>query len=159
MLVSIITLAVVLLDIVSKYLVVQLLLPLQREVVVIPHVLNFSYVENKGAAFGILADSRWLFMLASAVLLIGLILLIRFSKINHPLFLISTSMILGGGIGNMIDRIFVGYVVDFLKATFIDFPVFNVADCAVVIGTVLFAVYFIFFDKALTSEKTDGKQN
>ena len=76
MLVSIITLAVVLLDIVSKYLVVQLLLPLQQEVVVIPHVLNFSYVENKGAAFGILADSRWLFMLASTVLLIALILLI-----------------------------------------------------------------------------------
>lgn len=158
MLVPIVTLAVVLFDIVSKYLVVQLLLPLQQEIVVIPHILSFSYVENKGAAFGILADSRWLFMLMSALLLTVLILLIKFSKINHPLFLISASMILGGGIGNMIDRIFVGYVVDFIKATFIDFPVFNIADCAVVIGTVLFAVYFIFFDKTFTSKKTDGKQ-
>lgn len=159
MIVSVITLSVILLDVVSKYLTIQLLLPLGRDVVVIPGILSFAYVENRGAAFGMLADSRWVFMLLSSVLIVALILLIKFSKITHPLFIISVSMILGGGIGNMIDRVFLGYVVDFIKADFIDFPVFNMADSAVVIGTILFAVYLIFYDKQLSVKRTDGKEN
>ena len=147
MLVAIITLSVVLLDIVSKYLTLQLLVPLGREVVVIPKVLNFCYVENTGAAFGILKDHRWIFMTLSVLLIAILIVVLKTSKIDHILFKVSISMILGGGIGNMIDRIFVGHVVDFIKAAFIDFPVFNIADSAVVLGTAALAVYFIFFDK------------
>ncbi len=155
MFVGIIVVSVVLLDILTKYLTVQLLLPLGHDVVFIPHVIDFSYVENRGAAFGMFADSRWVFMLLSVVLMFALVMFMKFSKINHPLFLISVAMILGGGAGNMIDRVFLGYVVDFIKTTFIDFPVFNIADCAVVIGTCLLAVYIVFFDKNMNN-KTDG---
>lgn len=158
MLVVVITLSVVLLDMISKYLTVQLLLPLDQDVTVIPYVLDFSYVENRGAAFGILSESRWVFMVLSIVLMVFIVLFIKYSKIKHVLFLTSASLILGGGIGNMIDRIFVGYVVDFIKVTFIDFPVFNIADCAVVIGTILMVVYFIY-DSVTTAKKTEGKKN
>lgn len=148
MLVIVITLSVVLADILSKYLTLQLLVPIGKDVVVIPYLLNFSYVENTGAAFGMLKDHRWIFMTLSVFLIAFLVVLLRTSSINHLLFKVSVSLILGGGIGNMIDRIFVGHVVDFLKVTFIDFPVFNIADSAVVIGTIALAVYFIFFDKS-----------
>ncbi len=151
----VIVLAVILLDVLSKYLTVQLLLPLHSEVTLIPHLISFSYVENTGAAFGILKDHRWIFMSLSVVLIAFLVVLIKKAGIEHKLFTVSVSMILGGGIGNMIDRIFVGYVVDFIKFTFIDFPVFNIADSAVVIGTALLMVYFVFFDKTLKTNKTD----
>ena len=124
------------------------MIPAGGEVVVIPYVLNFCYVENRGAAFGILKDHRWVFMTVSIILIVLLIVMLKNTNITHKLFLTSVAMILGGGIGNMIDRIFVGYVVDFLKVTFIDFPVFNIADSAVVVGTALLALYFIFFDKS-----------
>ena len=133
-------------------------MPLSRDVVIIPKILSFSYVENRGAAFGILQDKRWVFMTLSVLLIALLIFIIKYAKITHPLFIISTSFILGGGIGNMIDRIFLGYVVDFIKATFIDFPVFNIADSAVVVGTILLGVYLVFFDKSRSS-KTDGESN
>ncbi len=156
MFVAIVLISVVLLDILTKYLTVQLLLPLEREIVIIPHVISLSYVENRGAAFGMLADNRWVFMILSVILMIALALMLKFTAIKHPLFIVSVAMILGGGIGNMIDRVFIGYVVDFFKVTFIDFPVFNVADSAVVVGTCLLAVYIIFFDKQLTNKKSDG---
>ena len=68
------------------------------------------------------------------------------------------SLIIGGAIGNMIDRIFLGYVVDFLEFTFIDFPVFNVADVCVVIGTILMAIYLIFLDKTIFATKKAEKE-
>lgn len=155
MLSLVIVLAVVLLDILSKYLTLQLLVPLDREVTVIPYLIDFSYVENTGAAFGILKDHRWIFMSLSFLLIALLVVLIKKAGITHKLFIVSASMILGGGIGNMIDRIFVGHVVDFIKVTFIDFPVFNIADSAVVVGTILLAIYFIFYDKNLKTTNTD----
>lgn len=159
MLVTIIVLSVILLDLLSKYLTIQLLVPLGREVVFIPKVLNFAYVENRGAAFGILADKRWVFMILSVALIIFLIVTVRKLKITHPLFVISVSFIIGGGIGNMIDRVFLGYVVDFIKTTFIDFPVFNIADSTVVVGTILLAIYIVFIDKDFLNKKAKGNKD
>lgn len=156
MLVAVISLSVILADIFTKYLVVQLLRPLGCSVTVIPHVLDFTYVENRGIAFGLMADDRWLFMIVSAVLLVVIICTIRLSKIDHVLFVASMSLILGGGIGNMLDRIFIGYVVDFIEVTFVDFAVFNVADSCVVVGAVLLAVYLVFFDKSFFNKASDG---
>ncbi len=153
MLYALITVSAVLLDIVTKYLVVRLLVPLKNSVTVIPHVLSFTYVENRGAAWGMFADSRWIFMLLSAFLIVFLICFIKFSKIRHPLFTVAASLVLGGGIGNMIDRVFIGSVVDFIKADFVDFPVFNIADSCVVVGVVLMAVYIIFFDKRNSTDR------
>lgn len=155
MLIFVVLLASVCLDMISKYLTVQLLLPLGREVVVIPYLINFSYVENRGAAFGILSDKRWVFMVLSVIFISALIVFAIKSKITHPLFCVSIGMIIGGGVGNMIDRIFVGYVVDFIRATFIDFPVFNIADSSVVIGVILFIVYVLFIDKSFLASKKE----
>ena len=157
MLVAVISLSVILADIFSKYLVVQLLRPIGMSVSVIPHVLDFTYVENRGIAFGLLADSRWIFMLVSATLLAVIICVIKFSKIDHKLFLSSMSLIFGGGIANMLDRIFIGYVVDFIEITFVDFAVFNVADSCVVVGACLLAVYLVFFDETFSKKRADGE--
>lgn len=156
MLVAVISLSVVLADIFSKYLVIQLLRPLERSVTVIPYVLDFTYVENRGMAFGLLADNRWFFMIVSAVLIVVIITTLKLSKINNKLFIISMSMILGGGIGNMLDRLFLGYVVDFIEVTFVDFAVFNIADSFVVVGACLLAVYLVFFDDSFFKRHTSG---
>ena len=138
--------ASVILDQVTKWLAV-INLKGGGSVSVIGEILHFTYVENKGAAFGMMEDSRWVFMVIS-VIAIGALLfyLIRF-KPKSPLALISLSMIAGGGIGNMIDRVWLGYVVDFIYIKIIDFAVFNVADSFVCVGTALLMVYILFFYK------------
>lgn len=97
-------------------------------------VLHFTYVENTGMAFGMLKDHRWVFMVFSTVAIIGLsIYLFRFRPEGRWMQ-IAMAMIIGGGIGNMIDRIFLGYVVDFIDFTLINFAVFNIADSFVCVG-------------------------
>lgn len=155
MFISIVILSVVLLDILSKYLTVQLLIPAGGQITVIPYILDFCYVENTGAAFGILKDHRWVFMSLSIVMIAFLFFYLTKVNITHKLFLFSISLIIGGGIGNMLDRIFVGYVVDFIKVTFFDFPVFNIADSSVVIGVILLIVYFIFFEKEVKRDQAN----
>ncbi len=142
---------VILADILTKYLVVQLLVPLERSITVIPYVLDFTFVKNTGAAFGILSDSRWVFMTVSVIFIVVLSVVLVKLKIKNKLFNISVAMILGGGIANMIDRIFIGYVVDFIEFTFVDFAVFNVADSCITVGAILAVIYFIFFDKEIFS--------
>lgn len=146
-----VVLFVILADILTKYLVVQLLVPLERSIVVIPHILDFTFVKNTGAAFGILSDSRWIFMTVSVIFIVVLSVVLVKLKIKNKLFNVSVAMILGGGIANMIDRVFLGYVVDFIEFTFVDFAVFNVADSFITIGAILAVVYFIFFDKEIFS--------
>ena len=116
-----ITALVVLLDQITKWLAVQYLKP-QFSVPLINDVLHLTYVENEGAAFGMLKNSRWVFMIVSAVA-------------------VAVAMILGGGIGNMIDRVRIGYVVDFIDFRLINFAVFNVADSFVTVGAALLIVY------------------
>ena len=150
-----VVLIVILCDILSKYLVVQLLAPHGQAVTLIPGVLDFDYVTNKGAAFGMLSDHRWIFMSASVVFIACLVYVLKKSSNEHILYKVSLVMILGGGIGNMIDRIFLGYVVDFIEFTFVDFATFNIADSAITVGMVCLVVYFVFFDK--TFFKRSGK--
>lgn len=105
-------------------------------------VLRFSYVENAGAAWGMLADHRWVFMLFSVLAIV--VIVIYLIRRDPPLPLcLSLSLILAGGIGNMIDRTFRGAVVDFIEFYLFEFPVFNVADCLVVIGSGLLVFWLI----------------
>lgn len=106
-------------------------------------LISFRYLENKGAAFGMFADHRWIFMTLTSIALIVLICAMMFKKLNSNLLVWSFSMIIGGGIGNMIDRVFRGYVVDFIDVQFVDFYVFNIADCFVVIGCGLLILYLV----------------
>lgn len=106
-------------------------------------VLHFTYVRNEGMAFGMLDNRRWIFMTFSAVAIVALaVYLFRFRPKSKWLQ-VSIAMIIGGGIGNMIDRIFLGYVIDFIDFTLIDFAVFNVADSFVCVGAGILIVYLL----------------
>ena len=98
-------------------------------------VLHFTHERNEGAAFSMLSDQRWVFMTFSTVAIIGLLIYLIFFRPKSKYVQITLAMIVGGGIGNMIDRICLGYVVDFIDFTLINFAVFNVADCFVCVGS------------------------
>ena len=145
------------LDQFSKYLAVSKLKPLEN-VTVIDGFFDLTFVENRGAAFGILNGQRWFFILITIAVTIGvLIYLVKAVKKNEvPKFLrFSIVLILAGAWGNAIDRLFRGYVVDYFEFTFINYPVFNVADIYVVVGTIVMALILIFFVK---DEKTGGEE-
>ena len=135
----------VFLDQISKYLVV-IYMDLYQSVDVIPGVFNFTYIQNKGAAFGSMADSRWVFMILSTVMIIGILVYMFWKKPQSKLLMSALTMIVAGGVGNMIDRVRLGYVVDFLD--FRAFPnlwkwTFNVADSFVVIGAGIIILWMI----------------
>lgn len=102
-------------------------------------ILHFTYLENSGMSFGLLADHRWVFMLLSTFGIVALFAYLVYLKGNGKLVCISLSLVIGGGIGNMLDRIFLGYVVDFVDVRLFSFwPwIFNLADSAVCIGAAL----------------------
>ncbi len=97
-------------------------------------VFHFTYVKNTGMAFGMLKDHRWVFMVFSTIAIVALIIYLFRFRPEGRWMQVSMAMIIGGGIGNMIDRIFLGYVVDFIDVTLINFAVFNIADSFVCIG-------------------------
>ena len=115
---------------------------------VFPNILHFTYHENRGAAFGMLSDSRWIFMTISTVAILAIAAYLFLNKENSPLLSISLSLILGGGIGNMIDRVFLGYVVDFINFKIINFPIFNLADTFVTLGAFLMILYMFKSEKS-----------
>ncbi len=121
------------LDQLSKLLAVKLLAPI-GSVPLWSGVLHLTYVENKGAAFGMLADHRWVFMSISSVAIIAIALYLYSGRNTSRLYTSALMLIVSGGIGNMIDRIALGYVIDFIDFALIDFAVFNIADSIVCIG-------------------------
>ncbi len=126
------------LDQVFKFLAVKHLSPI-GEMTVIDNFLKLTYVENRGAAFGILQDHRWVFILITILAtLICIILLFAYKK--HNFFSrTALTMIIAGGVGNLIDRIALGYVIDFVNFTFFGY-VFNLADACVTIGAVFLII-------------------
>lgn len=106
--------------------------------------LEFRYVENTGAAFGAMQGKTW-FLAALSVIIIAVgIYLICSGKLNNALYSATAILVIAGGIGNLVDRIFRHYVVDFIATQFIDFPVFNFADCLITVGEVLLIVCVIY---------------
>ena len=106
-------------------------------------VLHLTFAKNEGAAFGMLSDHRWVFMVFSSVAIVGLLVYLFRFRPNSRYVQITLAMIVGGGIGNMIDRIALGYVVDFIDFTLINFAIFNVADSFVTIGAFMLMGYLI----------------
>ena len=138
----------ILLDQVTKLLALQNLKG-QNPVTLIPDVFQLLYVENRGAAFGILQNRQWVFLIITVIVLAALVwALPKIPQERHFLPLTLCLCFIGAGaVGNMIDRIFRGYVVDFFYFKLIDFPVFNVADICVTVGMALFLIYFIFIER------------
>ena len=139
---AIFTFLMIIADQITKWLTIRFLVS-GSSVEIIPRILSLTYVENRGAAFGILAGARWFFIAVTALVVAALIVYGIIKKPVSKLYKISAPLIIAGAVGNLIDRVFRGFVVDMIEATFIDFPVFNVADCCVVIGSVLFCLYIL----------------
>ena len=157
MLETFIIVLVTIFDQLSKYFV-DLYLKDSAAVQVIPGFLSFRYHENKGAAWGMLADHRWVFMVISSIAILAIIAYLIWSrkKKDSIIFRISLCFFAGGGIGNMIDRVILGYVIDFLRFDFIDFPIFNIADSFITVGAALMVVNLIMdFVAERRSRKND----
>ena len=127
-----------------------------------PGVFHLTYVQNRGAAFGMLQNQLWLFALATVVLVGGLIYVLwRMRRSGPALLRVSLVLIIAGGIGNFIDRLARGFVVDMFYVKLIDFAVFNVADMCVVIGVALMCFYILFMhrepEKAAAAGTTAGE--
>ncbi len=147
--------AIVAADQFTKYLTVANI-ALYEDVPFLPGLLQLTYVQNTGAAFSSFEGQQWLFALIFAVFT-GMIIW-EFFK-NTMKFTVfewwCIAAIYGGGLGNMIDRIRMGYVVDMIETTFMEFPVFNVADCFITCGCILMMAHLILFNKEFWK---DGKK-
>lgn len=142
--VSILIVAVgIVLDILTKNLATRHLKG-GTDVSFIDGILSFSYLENRGAAWGMFSEDRWVFMTISTVTIVVLTYLIFSGFCRTRVMEFSVAAILAGGIGNMIDRVSLGYVVDMIKTDFMDFPIFNVADCFVTVGTAILLVAMVW---------------
>lgn len=147
------SLLVVAADQVTKWLTVTYI-PLESDVAFLPGLLQLTYVRNTGAAFSTFEGQQWLFALIFVVLT-GFLLYEYFKKPMHftKVERFCIAAVYGGGLGNMIDRLRQGYVVDMLETTFMDFPVFNVADCFICCGCVLLMVHLLLFNKPFWKEE------
>ncbi|MCL1788964.1 MAG: signal peptidase II [Oscillospiraceae bacterium] len=123
-------------DQLTKYWVVRVI-PYKDSVIVIKGVFDFTHWHNDGAAFGILSGQQTLLILVTGVFLVGGLVLLLTGKIRSKWLLFSVTLIIAGGIGNLVDRISRQYVIDFIELKFINFAIFNFADMCAVIGSVL----------------------
>ena len=143
---SIVIIVCVLLDQLIKLWAMKSLMPIGT-FPIIKNVFHLTYVENRGAAFSILQNKTFfLVTITSVALIIAAYLLFR-GKIKGSFLQASVALIISGGVGNLIDRIRLGFVVDYLDFRLINFPVFNLADCFVVVGTFLILFYELFINK------------
>ncbi len=111
---------------------------------VIDNLLSFTYVENNGVAFGSFAGNRWIFVVLTTALIAAILIYMFKKKPQSKLFYASVALIVGGGIGNFIDRVLYGYVIDYISLSFFP-PVCNFADYCITVGTVLLMIYVLFF--------------
>lgn len=135
-------------DQLTKYFLVPLI-PDGGSITVIPGVFNLSYTSNPGASFGILPGFQIFFIIVTVIVVAaGGVYMVR-TRRKQSLFLkICLSLIIGGAIGNFIDRVFIGQVRDFLDFSQIHFPwIFNIADACLVVGAIMLGLYVVFFYK------------
>ena len=153
--------AVILFDQFTKFLAIEHLKPIGT-LPIIRDALHLTYVTNYGAAFGMLADHRWIFLAVSTIAIVLMAAYLYYKRDEHPLLGVAMSFIIGGGIGNMIDRTLMGYVVDFVDFRLINFAVFNVADIFVCVGCGLMFLWlfrYAEFDDDRKSSDSNSKNN
>ena len=144
MLYAILAAALVGLDQLVKFLI-RSNLALGEGVPFLPHILQLTYYQNTGAAFSIFEEHTWILTLISAAASVFLIILLVKKVFPLPFGMASLALVLAGAVGNLIDRLFLGYVTDMFQTLFMNFPVFNVADICIVCGGIAFCVYFLLF--------------
>ena len=128
-------------------------IPLQQQIPVIPGLFHLTYVQNTGAAFSSFQGQQWLFITVFAILTAAIVFEFITGKMGFSKFeRWCIAVIYAGGLGNMIDRLRLGYVVDMIEVDFISFPVFNVADCFITCGCIALMVSLAFFNKGFWKE-------
>ncbi|MDL2254121.1 signal peptidase II [Ruminococcaceae bacterium OttesenSCG-928-I18] len=151
-------LALIGLDKITKILAVNVLMPV-GVIPAISGVFEWKYIENTGAAFGLLSGRQPFLIVVTGVALLAVALLLLFRRPKDKLEYISIILIFSGGVGNLLDRIAQGYVVDFINLLFINFAVFNLADIFVTVGFVLLVIaVFRSESRKKKQEETAGEQ-
>lgn len=133
---------IVIIDQITKFLTVQNI-PLGESMEVIPGIFSLTYIQNTGAAWSILEGQMAFFYIVTIIVVIMLVYFLHKEAKGEPLFALSISFILGGALGNFIDRLHLQYVIDMFQLDFITFPIFNIADSALTIGVVIMLIYVI----------------
>ena len=132
-------------------------LPLGESMPLLPGFMQLRTVHNFGAAWSSFSGMRWLLVAVTSVIVLAVAYVLVRRIVRHPLGVAACFLILSGGLGNIIDRVRLGYVVDMFDFQFMNYPVFNVADIAVVCGAVLAAVYYLwFYEKYDKMDRQDG---
>ena len=132
-------------------------LPLGESIPLLPGFMQLRTVHNYGAAWSSFSGMRWLLVAVTSVIVLAVTYVLIRRIVRHPLGVAACFLILSGGLGNIIDRVRLGYVVDMFDFQFMNYPVFNVADIAVVCGAALAAVYYLwFYEKYDKKDRQDG---
>ena len=121
-------------------------------------IMDLRYVENEGAAFSSFSGARWFLVGLVSVMLIGLAIFVFKYKYKHPFFMISAVMVMSGGIGNLIDRVRFGYVVDYLDVKLFNFAVFNFADICVVLGAIFLLIFLFFIEPKIVAKENNNEE-
>ena len=135
-------------------------LELGQSAAFLPGFMQLTRVHNYGAAWSSFSGKTALLVVVTAALMIAVAYLLIRRIVRHPLGIAAALLILGGGVGNIIDRIAHGYVVDMFDLLLFDYPVFNLADCCVVAGAILGGIYYLFlYEKYDKKGRTHGKED
>ena len=155
---AIITAAIIVADQLVKYWAKNTLMQIGT-IPVIENVFHLTYAENRGAAFSILEGQRWFFIVLTSVMLVIIALAFFKGYFKGKWGKTTLVFIFAGAIGNFIDRLVLGYVVDMFDFRLIDFPVFNVADIFLTVGGIMGVIYILFMDKDLFKEDKKVAEN
>lgn len=149
------TLIIIIFDVISKLFVSNILI-LNESITIIPNFFYLTYTHNYGGAWSIFDNSTLFITIVSFLIIIGIVYYLFKNKVTRKIEIVGYSLLLGGAIGNLIDRIIYGYVIDFLDFYVFgyDFPIFNIADIGIVVGIILLLVSMI-----LEVYKNDNKRN
>lgn len=144
--------------------VVDTNMAVSESIPVIQDVLHLTYVQNEGAAFGIFQGQRWILVGVTSVVILAGIYLLAAKKLKSRFLIWSVALVIAGGLGNLIDRIFRHFVIDYIEVRLIHFAVFNFADCCVVVGTIMIVCYLLFGEiwakkKAKSAAKTPASEH
>lgn len=141
------------LDLVTKWIFAEYFASGASDIIVISNFFKFTFVKNTGAAYGMFGDSTLALTIISVLFVVGFVIYDYFNHSNNMFYILGISFIISGAIGNMIDRIFLGYVRDFVSISLFNF-VFNIADVLITFGVIFFIVYLLM---TIIKEKRDIK--
>lgn len=155
----IVAIMVIAADIITKIMAENSLMPVGT-FSIIKDIIHLTYVENRGIAFGMFSGGRVVFIIVSLVVLavLGVVVCRTKEELRSKWMKTGVALIFSGAIGNLIERIYKGYVVDFIDFKVIDFPVFNIADIAVCTGAALLVIHFLFIEDKI-SKTTEAEDN